>query len=154
MAATDKVINIKKAQFLAPEEMAYIIEKFESLDNKKLILCERGSIFGYKNLIVDMLGFSVMKKSQYPVIFDVTHSLQQPGGRSGAADGRREQVTNLAKAGLSQGLAGLFLEAHPNPNAALCDGPCALRLDCLHPFLNQMKELDRLIKSQAFIDTA
>tara|TARA_Y100001970_G_scaffold283497_1_gene398752 strand:- start:3066 stop:3911 length:846 start_codon:yes stop_codon:yes gene_type:complete len=154
MAATDKVINIKKAQFLAPEEMAYIIEKFESLDNKKLILCERGSIFGYKNLIVDMLGFSVMKKSQYPVIFDVTHSLQQPGGRSGAADGRREQVTNLAKAGLSQGLAGLFLEAHPNPDAALCDGPCALRLDCLDPFLNQMKELDCLIKSQAFIDTA
>tara|TARA_Y100000994_G_scaffold33865_1_gene24104 strand:- start:235 stop:1080 length:846 start_codon:yes stop_codon:yes gene_type:complete len=153
MAATGKVINIKKAQFLAPEEMIYIVEKFESLENRKLILCERGSIFGYKNLVVDMLGFSIMKKSLYPVIFDVTHSLQQPGARPGSADGRRAQLTELAKAGLSQGLAGLFLEAHPDPNKALCDGPCALKLERLQPFLEQMKDLDTLIKSQASIDT-
>tara|TARA_B100000945_G_scaffold63169_1_gene47180 strand:+ start:356 stop:1201 length:846 start_codon:yes stop_codon:yes gene_type:complete len=153
MAATGKVINIKKAQFLAPEEMVYIIEKFESLENRKLILCERGSIFGYKNLVVDMLGFSIMKNFLYPVIFDVTHSLQQPGARSGAADGRRAQLTELAKAGLSQGLAGLFLEAHPDPNKALCDGPCALKLERLRPFLEQMKDLDLLIKSQSYIDT-
>ena len=154
MAATDKVINIKKAQFLAPEEMVYIVDKFESFDNRKLILCERGSIFGYKNLVVDMLGFSVMKKSFYPVIFDVTHSLQQPGAGLGSADGRRAQVTELAKAGLSQGLAGLFLETHPDPDKALCDGPCALKLESLHPFLDQMKDLDSLIKSQTYIDTA
>ncbi len=153
MAATGKVINIKKAQFLAPEEMVYIIEKFESLENRKLILCERGSIFGYKNLVVDMLGFSIMKNFLYPVIFDVTHSLQQPGAGSGSADGRRAQLTELAKAGLSQGLAGLFLEAHPDPNKALCDGPCALKLERLRPFLEQMKDLDLLIKSQSYIDT-
>jgi 2-dehydro-3-deoxyphosphooctonate aldolase (KDO 8-P synthase) len=118
------------------------------------MLCERGSSFGYNNLVVDMLGFSVMKGFNYPVIFDVTHSLQKPGGRSDSADGRRGQVTNLSKAGLSQGLAGLFLEAHPNPDEALCDGPSALRLDCLQPFLEQMQAIDRLVKSQPKIDTA
>ena len=153
MAASGNVINIKKAQFLAPEEMIYIVEKFESFDNRKLILCERGSIFGYKNLVVDMLGFPLMKKFLYPVIFDVTHSLQQPGAGLGSADGRRAQVTELAKAGLSQGLAGLFLETHPDPDKALCDGPCALKLKSLHPFLDQMKDIDNLIKSQAYIDT-
>ena len=154
MAATNRPINIKKAQFLAPEEMIYILRKFESLGNSKLIICERGSIYGYKNLIVDMLGLSVMKNFEYPLIFDVTHSLQQPGGLAGASGGRRMYVAQLAKAGLSQGLAGLFLEAHPNPSEALCDGPSALRIDRLRPFLEQMKELDYLIKSQLPIDTA
>jgi len=154
MAATNRPINIKKAQFLAPEEMIYILRKFESLGNSKLIICERGSIYGYKNLVVDMLGLSVMKDFEYPLIFDVTHSLQQPGGLAGAAGGRRMYVAQLAKAGLSQGLAGLFLEAHPNPSEALCDGPSALKIDRLRPFLEQMKELDYLIKSQLPIDTA
>ena len=154
MAATNRPINIKKAQFLAPEEMIYILRKFESLGNSKLIICERGSIYGYKNLIVDMLGLSVMKNFEYPLIFDVTHSLQQPGGLAGASGGRRMYVAQLAKAGLSQGLAGLFLEAHPNPSEALCDGPSALKIDRLRPFLEQMKELDYLIKSQLPIDTA
>ena len=154
MAATNRPINIKKAQFLAPEEMIYILQKFASLGNNKLIICERGSIYGYKNLVVDMLGLSVMKNFEYPLIFDVTHSLQQPGGLAGAAGGRRMYVAQLAKAGLSQGLAGLFLEAHPNPSEALCDGPSALRIDRLRPFLEQMKELDYLIKSQLPIDTA
>ena len=154
MAATNRPINIKKAQFLAPEEMIYILRKFASSGNNKLIICERGSIYGYKNLVVDMLGLSVMKDFEYPLIFDVTHSLQQPGGLAGAAGGRRMYVAQLAKAGLSQGLAGLFLEAHPNPSEALCDGPCALKIDRLRPFLEQMKELDYLIKSQLPIDTA
>ncbi|MEX2470026.1 MAG: 3-deoxy-8-phosphooctulonate synthase, partial [Pseudohongiellaceae bacterium] len=142
MAKTGAVINIKKAQFLAPEEMRHILGKFEEAGNDKLILCERGSSFGYNNLVVDMLGFAVMKAFGYPVMFDVTHALQQPGGRPDSAGGRRAQVTQLARAGLSQGLAGLFLEAHPDPDQALCDGPCALRLDALEPFLQQMKALD------------
>ena len=154
MAKTGAAINIKKAQFLAPQEMAHILNKFESAGNQRLILCERGSSFGYNNLVVDMLGFSIMKQFGYPVIFDVTHALQKPGGLANSADGRRQQATALAKAGLSQGIAGLFLEAHPDPDNALCDGPCALRLDQLKPFLQQMLELDGLIKDQPEIDTA
>ena len=153
MAKTGAAINIKKAQFLAPQEMGNILEKFETAGNERLMLCERGSAFGYNNLVVDMLGFSTMKTFGYPVIFDVTHSLQEPGGLINAADGRRADVTALARAGLSQSIAGLFLEAHPDPNQALCDGPCALRLDTLKIFLEQMKALDELIKSLPPIDT-
>jgi len=154
MAKTGAVINIKKAQFLAPQEMKHILTKCEEAGNDQLILCERGSSFGYNNLVVDMLGFDIMKRMQYPVIFDVTHALQMPGGRADSAGGRRAQVTDLAKAGLSQGLAGLFLEAHPDPENAKCDGPCALRLDKLEPFLTQLKQLDDLIKNFAPIETA
>ena len=153
MAQTEVPVNIKKAQFLAPQEMIHILKKFQKAGHDKLILCERGSSFGYNNLVVDMLGFSVMKDFGCPVMFDVTHSLQRPGGRVNSSDGRRALATNLAKAGLSQGLAGLFLEAHPNPDKALCDGPCALRLDCLHDFLEQMKAVDALVKSQPKINT-
>ena len=149
MAETGALINIKKAQFLAPREMAHILRKFEEAGNRRLMLCERGSCFGYNNLVVDMLGFPIMKQSGYPVLFDVTHALQMPGGRADSADGRRRDVLSLARAGMSQGLAGLFLEAHPDPDKALCDGPCALPLDKLEPFLQQLLELDRLVKSQA-----
>ncbi|MGV8844212.1 MAG: 3-deoxy-8-phosphooctulonate synthase [Pseudomonas sp.] len=154
MAKTGAVINIKKAQFLAPQEMQHILSKCIEAGNDQLILCERGSSFGYNNLVVDMLGFGIMKQFQYPVFFDVTHALQTPGGRADSAGGRRGQVTDLAKAGLSQGLAGLFLEAHPDPDNAKCDGPCALRLDKLEPFLTQLKQLDDLIKNFAPIETA
>ena len=154
MAATGAAINIKKAQFLAPQEMGHILKKFTAAGNERLMLCERGSSFGYNNLVVDMLGFSVMKQFHYPVIFDVTHALQKPGGLVASADGRRSQVTALAKAGISQGIAGLFLEAHPDPDRALCDGPCALKLDQLQPFLEQMQAIDSLIKSQPDLDTA
>ena len=154
MAKTDAVINIKKAQFLAPQEMRHILTKCEEAGNDRLILCERGSSFGYNNLVVDMLGFGIMKQFEYPVFFDVTHALQMPGGRSDSAGGRRAQVTDLAKAGMSQGLAGLFLEAHPDPDNAKCDGPCALRLDQLEPFLGQLKALDDLVKSFPQLDTA
>lgn len=146
MASTGAIINIKKAQFLAPAEMKHILHKCVEAGNDKLILCERGSSFGYNNLVVDMLGFGIMKAMGYPVFFDVTHSLQMPGGRADSAGGRRAQVTDLAKAGMSQGLAGLFLEAHPDPDNAKCDGPCALRLDRLEPFLSQLKQLDDLVK--------
>lgn len=154
MAQSGAIINIKKAQFLAPQEMGHILAKFESAGNERLILCERGSSFGYNNLIVDMLGFSVMKQFSCPIMFDATHALQKPGGLANAAGGRRADVTALSRAGLSQGLAGLFIEAHPDPDKALCDGPCALRLDSLHPFLSQMKALDELVKAMPPIDTA
>lgn len=148
MAKTGAIINVKKAQFLSPREMSHIIRKIEEAGNDKVILCERGSSFGYNNLVVDMLGFGIMKQTEAPVIFDVTHSLQIPGGTSTAAGGRRQQVFELAKAGMSVGIAGLFLEAHPDPDAAKCDGPCALPLDKLEPFLRNLKELDDLVKRQ------
>jgi len=154
MAKTGAVINIKKAQFLAPQEMRHILNKFEEAGNDRLILCERGSSFGYNNLVVDMLGFGVMKRFNYPVFFDVTHALQQPGGRSDSAGGRREAVTDLALAGISQGIAGLFLEAHPDPSTAKCDGPCALNLTQLTPFLERVKAVDDMIKQFKPLDTA
>jgi 2-dehydro-3-deoxyphosphooctonate aldolase (KDO 8-P synthase) len=153
IAKTNRAVNIKKAQFLAPQEMKNIVDKFEEQGNDRLMLCERGTMFGYNNLVVDMLGFSVMKNFSYPVLFDATHALQLPGGLAEAADGRRGNVTELSLAGLSQGLAGLFIEAHPNPESALCDGPCALRLDKLEPFLERMVALDALIKQFKSLDT-
>ena len=154
MAESGAIINIKKAQFLAPQEMSHILKKFESAGNERLILCERGSSFGYNNLVVDMLGFAVMKQFGVPLMFDATHALQKPGGLANAAGGRRGDVTALSRAGLSQGIAGLFIEAHPDPKKALCDGPCALRLETVRPFLHQMRELDALVKSMPKLDTA
>lgn len=154
MAKTKAVINIKKAQFLAPQEMRHILKKCVEAGNDKLILCERGSSFGYNNLVVDMLGFGIMKQFQYPVFFDVTHALQMPGGLAEAAGGRRAQVSELARAGMATGLAGLFLEAHPDPDNAKCDGPCALRLNKLEQFLSQMKAIDDLVKAFPPIETA
>jgi 2-dehydro-3-deoxyphosphooctonate aldolase (KDO 8-P synthase) len=153
IAKTKCAVNIKKAQFLAPQEMGNILSKFKEHGNDRLMLCERGTMFGYNNLVVDMLGLSVMKKFSYPVLLDATHALQLPGGLAEAADGRRENVTELSLAGLSQGLAGLFIEAHPDPESALCDGPCALRLDKLAPFLDRMVAIDALIKQFEPLDT-
>jgi 2-dehydro-3-deoxyphosphooctonate aldolase (KDO 8-P synthase) len=152
MAKTGAAINIKKAQFLAPQEMGHILRKCEEAGNTRLMLCERGSCFGYNNLVVDMLGFGIMKRFGYPVIFDVTHALQMPGGRADSAGGRRQQIVELGRAGMSQGLAGLFLEAHPDPDQAKCDGPCALPLDRLGEFLAQMKAIDELVKSLPAIE--
>ncbi|TEU27900.1 3-deoxy-8-phosphooctulonate synthase [Alkanindiges illinoisensis] len=153
MAKTNAIINIKKAQFLAPAEMRHILHKCLEAGNDRLILCERGSSFGYNNLVVDMLGFDTMKAMNVPVFFDVTHALQTPGGRTDSAGGRRAQITTLARAGMATGLAGLFLEAHPDPDKAKCDGPCALRLSQLEPFLAQLKQLDELVKGFAPLDT-
>lgn len=154
LAKTQRVINIKKPQFLSPTQMLNIVEKFTEAGNDKLILCDRGTSFGYDNLVVDMLGFGVMKKvsGNRPLIFDVTHALQQRSALDAASGGRREQVSDLARAGMAVGLAGLFLEAHPDPKNAKCDGPSALPLDKLEPFLTQLKMLDDLVKSFAPID--
>ncbi len=146
MAKTGAAINVKKPQFLAPHEMRHIITKFAEAGNERVMLCERGSCFGYNNLVVDMLGMDEMK-TMAPVIFDATHALQRPGGRADSADGRRQQAFQLARAGMALGIAGLFLEAHPNPAEAKCDGPCALPLDKLEPYLAQMKAVDELVKS-------
>lgn len=153
MAKTGAVINVKKPQFLAPHEMRHIITKFREAGNEQVLLCERGSCFGYNNLVVDMLGMDEMK--QYgPVIFDATHALQKPGGRESSADGRRAQAAQLARSGMALGLAGLFIEAHPDPNQAKCDGPCALPLAKLEAYLQQMKAVDDLVKQFAPLDTA
>jgi len=153
IAATGAAINIKKPQFLAPAEMRHIINKCREAGNDRVILCERGTSFGYNNLVVDMLGMDLMK-SMAPVVFDATHALQQPGGRAESAGGRREQASALARSGMALGIAGLFLEAHPDPDKALCDGPCALPLDALEPYLEQMLAVDRLVKSFAPVVTA
>ena len=146
IARTGAAINVKKPQFLAPQEMQNIIEKCRDGGNDRVILCERGTSFGYNNLIVDMLGMDLMK-SMAPVVFDATHALQQPGGRADSAGGRRAQAAALARSGMALGIAGLFLEAHPDPEKALCDGPSALPLDALEPYLEQMLAIDRLVKS-------
>jgi 2-dehydro-3-deoxyphosphooctonate aldolase (KDO 8-P synthase) len=148
MAKTGAVINVKKPQFLAAHEMKHIITKFDEAGNNDIILCERGSCYGYNNLVVDMLAMDEMK-SYAPVIFDATHALQKPGGRSDSADGRRAQAAQLARSGMAIGIAGLFIESHPDPSMAKCDGPCALPLDKLAPYLTQMKALDDLVKGFA-----
>lgn len=145
LARTGRPINVKKPQFLAPAEMKHIISKCAEAGNDQVLLCERGSSFGYNNLVVDMLGMDLMK-SMAPVVFDATHALQTPGGRSDSAGGRRAQATALARSGMALGIAGLFLEAHPDPDKALCDGPSALPLSALRPYLEQMEALDELVK--------
>ncbi|KQP38069.1 3-deoxy-8-phosphooctulonate synthase [Pseudorhodoferax sp. Leaf274] len=151
LAKTGRVVNIKKPQFLSPPQMLNIVEKFKEAGNERIILCDRGTCFGYDNLVVDMLGFGVMKQvtGGLPLIFDVTHALQQRDPTGAASGGRRAQVVDLARAGMAVGLAGLFLEAHPNPDQARCDGPSALPLDKLEPFLAQVKAIDDLVKSFA-----
>lgn len=153
MAQTNAVINVKKPQFLAAHEMRHIIKKFAEAGNENVLLCERGSCYGYNNLVVDMLGMDEMK-TMAPVIFDATHALQKPGGRESSADGRRAQAAQLARSGMALGLAGLFIEAHPEPNEAKCDGPCALQLDKLEPYLAQMQAVDELVKSFPALDTS
>ena len=150
MAATQRPVNIKKPQFLSPEQMANVVEKFRECGNDQLLVCERGSNFGYDNLVVDMLGFGVMKQvtNGLPMVFDVTHALQRRNPGDAASGGRRHQVLELARAGVAVGVAALFLESHPSPEKALCDGPSALPLALLEPFLEQVKALDMVVKAQ------
>ena len=149
MAATGAAINIKKPQFLSPSQMANVVEKFYECGNQRVMICERGSNFGYDNLVVDMLGFGLMKKAcnDVPLIFDVTHALQCRDPLGAASGGRRSQVAELGRAGMAVGLAGLFLECHPDPDHAKCDGPSALPLVQLEAFLTQMKAVDDLVKN-------
>jgi 2-dehydro-3-deoxyphosphooctonate aldolase (KDO 8-P synthase) len=151
-AKTKSIIQFKKPQFLSAPEMLNIVEKCSAAGNPNITLCERGNSFGYNNLVVDTLNFQILKKLLKPVVFDVTHSLQLPGGLGSATGGRREYVLSLAKAGISQSIAGLFLEAHPDPEQAKCDGPCALPLGMLKDFLNQVKDLDDFVKEQDNLD--
>lgn len=150
MAKTNAVINVKKPQFLSPSQMGNIVDKFRECGNEKVMLCERGACYGYDNLVVDMLGFRTMKEISggLPLIFDVTHALQCREAQGAASGGRRQQVAELGRAAISLGVAGLFLEAHPTPDSAKCDGPSALPLDKLEPFLKQMKAFDELSKQQ------
>jgi 2-dehydro-3-deoxyphosphooctonate aldolase (KDO 8-P synthase) len=156
MAATDAAVNIKKPQFMSPSQVGNLVDKFRECGKSDVMLCERGSSFGYDNLVVDMLGFSVMKQvsDNVPIIFDVTHSLQCRDVGGAASGGRRAQLPELARAGMATGLAGLFLETHPDPDKALCDGPSALKLSLLEPFLKQVKAVDDLIKQMPILDTA
>lgn len=147
LANTGLPINIKKAQFMSPSDIENVVNKFKSFGNDNLMICERGTSFGYNNLVVDMVGMAKLKLYDYPVIFDVTHSLQQPGGLGESTAGRRENVFDLARSGMALGIAGLFLETHPDPDKALCDGPCALPLNHLEEFLSQVKLVDDLVKS-------
>jgi len=147
-AKTEKIIQFKKPQFLSALEMKNVIEKCKQTGNEKITLCERGNSFGYNNLVVDMLNFQIMKDLNVPVIFDATHSLQLPGGLGNAAGGRREYLLPLAKAGLSQGIAGLFIEAHPDPDKAKCDGPCAISSEDIPRILSELSALDEFIKNQ------
>lgn len=154
MAKTGKVINVKKPQFVSPWQMKNLVEKFIAAGNNQVILCDRGSNFGYDNLVVDMLGINIMVQTTggYPVILDVTHALQYRNSFSLTSCGRRKQAAELARAGIAVGLAGLFVEAHPNPNIAKCDGPSALPLDKLESFLQQMKAIDDLVKNFLVLD--
>lgn len=152
IARTGTAINIKKPQFLAPREMEHIIAKCREAGNDRVILCERGTSFGYNNLVVDMLGMDEMK-TMAPVVFDATHALQRPGGRAESAGGRRAQAAALARSGMALGIAGLFVEAHPDPHKALCDGPSALPIKSVRPYLEQMLAIDRLVKSFANVPT-
>lgn len=149
IASTGRIVNIKKPQFMSPQQVKHITEKCREAGNERIILCERGSCFGYDNLIVDMLGLRQMMHAtgECPVIFDVTHSLQQRDPQGNASGGRRSQVLDLARAAMAVGLAGLFLEAHEDPDHARCDGPSALPLAQLEPFLAQIKAIDDLVKT-------
>ena len=150
MAKTNAVINIKKPQFMSPYQLYNVVDKFREYGKEDLLLCERGTNFGYDNLIVDFLGIGVMKKTcnDLPIIFDVTHSLQCREKTSKSSGGRREQIFDLAKSGIATKIAGLFLESHIDPEKAKCDGPSALPLNLLEEFLIPIKELDDLIKNQ------
>jgi 2-dehydro-3-deoxyphosphooctonate aldolase (KDO 8-P synthase) len=152
MARTGRAINVKKPQFLAPLEMRHIIRKCSDAGNDRVMLCERGTSFGYNNLVVDMLGMDLMKPMA-PVVFDATHALQTPGTGSDSAGGRRAQAAALARSGIALGIAGLFLEAHPDPEKAMCDGPSALPLDALEDYLIQMKAIDDLVKNFSPVTT-
>jgi len=146
-AATGKPVNIKKGQFLSPWEMRHVLAKARSTGNERICLCERGSSFGYNNLVVDMRGLEIMKTTGHPVIFDATHSVQLPGAGDGKSGGQREFVAALARAAVAVGVAGLFLETHPDPDAAPCDGPNMLPFTALPSLLATLKELDRIAKA-------
>ena len=154
MSKTKAVVNIKKPQFISPSQVKNIVDKFFAFGKENILICERGTNFGYDNLVVDMLGFGVIKRTCYdlPLIFDVTHSLQCRETSGKASGGRRSQCLELAKSAVALGISGLFIETHPNPEIAKCDGPSALPISLLKPFMEQIIELDKLVKSQKTLE--
>ncbi|MES0371157.1 MAG: 3-deoxy-8-phosphooctulonate synthase [Mariprofundaceae bacterium] len=147
VAETGKPVNIKKGQFLAPWDMPHVLEKARATGNRDIMLCDRGTSFGYNNLVSDFRSLLVMAETGAPVVFDATHSVQQPGGLGGATGGNREFVPGLSRAAVAIGVAALFMEVHPEPDEALSDGPNSLRLDELEKLLNQLSRLDKIAKS-------
>ena len=149
-AKTNLIVNIKKGQFLAPWDMKNVIKKISDSNNDNILVTERGVSFGYNTLISDMRSISILKKEQYPVIFDATHSVQQPGGKGDSSGGEREFIYDLSKAAIAVGVAGLFLEVHDDPDNAPSDGPNMLKLSDLENFLNNIKKIDDLVKQNSF----
>lgn len=145
-ANTKKPINVKKAQFLAPWDMKNVLDKFYEAGNSNIMLCERGSTFGYNNLVVDMTSMIEMKKFNHPVIFDVTHSIQKPSSNGSSTGGNREYIKDLSKAGIALKIAGIFIETHPDPDNAPSDGPNMLKLEDLENLLSELKEIDEVVK--------
>ena len=153
VASQGKPVNLKKGQFLAPWEMQNVVDKARSTGNAGLLVCERGVSFGYNNLIVDMRSLAILRATGCPVVFDATHAVQLPGARGGTSGGERQHVPVLARAAVAAGIAGIFLETHPNPDAALSDGPNAWPLDRMPALLEQLKALDALVKSRPYLET-
>ncbi len=147
-------VNIKKGQFLAPWDMVNVVAKAKEVGNEQIMVCERGASFGYNTLISDMRGLAVMRETGCPVVFDATHSVQQPGGQGGTSGGQREHVPVLARAAVAAGISGLFMEAHPNPEKALSDGPNSWPLDKMEALLEQLQAIDHVVKEKGFIETS
>jgi 2-dehydro-3-deoxyphosphooctonate aldolase (KDO 8-P synthase) len=151
-ASQGKPLNIKKGQFLSPWEMKNVVEKAQGTGNKQILVCERGFSFGYNNLVVDMRGLAVMRETGCPVVFDATHSVQLPGGQGTASGGQREHIPVLARAAVAAGVAGVFMETHPKPDEALCDGPNSWPLGMLQGLLETLVEIDRAVKKRGFAE--
>jgi len=149
-AKQGKPLNIKKGQFLSPWEMKNVVEKAQSTGNKQILVCERGFSFGYNNLVVDMRGLAAMRDTGCPVVFDATHSVQLPGGQGTASGGQREFIPVLARAAVGAGVSGVFMETHPKPDEALCDGPNSWPLGMMRELLETLAELDRTVKKKGF----
>lgn len=152
VASQRKPVNIKKGQFLSPWEMANVVEKARSTGNGQIMVCERGFSFGYNNLVVDMRGLAVMRSSGCPVVFDATHSVQLPGGQGNASGGQREHIPVLARAAVAAGVSGVFMETHPKPDEALCDGPNSWPLSMMGELLETLHALDAVVKSRRFVE--
>ncbi len=152
-ASQGKPVNIKKGQFLSPWEMANVVEKAKSTGNQQIMVCERGFSFGYNNLVTDMRGLAIMRNTGCPVVMDASHSVQLPGGLGGASGGQREFIAVLARAAVAAGVAGVFMETHPKPDEALCDGPNSWPLALMKQLLETLVEIDRVVKKNGFVET-
>ncbi|MBF0263654.1 MAG: 3-deoxy-8-phosphooctulonate synthase [Gammaproteobacteria bacterium] len=147
-------VNIKKGQFLSPQEMKHVVDKAKDTDNPLIMVCERGASFGYNNLVSDMRSLAIMRESNVPVVFDATHSVQQPGGLGGASGGNRTMVPVLARAAIASGISGIFMETHPDPDNALSDGPNSWPLDKMEKLLSTLKRVDEIVKAEGFIENS